>query len=59
MTANHPPENERSAKVLARLGLTKEGLAREYLFLNEKWHDHVLNALINPSWQKDAIPRPV
>ncbi len=50
LMANHLPENDRSAKVLARLGFTREGLAKEYLYLNGKWHDHVLNALVNLNW---------
>ena len=48
LTANHVPENVRSAAVLARLGFQREGLARSYLRLNGVWRDHVLNALINP-----------
>jgi ribosomal-protein-alanine N-acetyltransferase len=46
--ANHLPENERSARLLARLGFVREGLARHYLFINGAWRDHVLNARINP-----------
>ncbi len=47
--ANHVPENEKSAAVLARLGFEKEGYAKSYLQLNGVWRDHVLNALINPA----------
>jgi ribosomal-protein-alanine N-acetyltransferase len=43
--ANHLPENQRSARLLARLGFRVEGLAREYLFINGAWRDHVLTAL--------------
>lgn len=50
--ANHVPENERSAKLLARLGFQREGLAKDYLFIDGAWRDHVLTALINP----DAPP---
>ena len=46
--ANHLPENERSARVLQRLGFVREGLAPRYLFIAGAWRDHVLNALINP-----------
>jgi len=45
--ANHLPENERSARLLARLGFVREGLARDYLFINGAWRDHVLNARLN------------
>ena len=46
--ANYIPENHRSAAVLARLGFVIEGLAREYLYINGAWRDHVLTARINP-----------
>jgi len=48
--ANYIPTNERSARVLQRLGFVVEGYARDYLFLAGKWQDHVLTSLINPSW---------
>ncbi len=48
--ANHLPENQRSARVLARLGFVREGLAPRYLFIAGAWRDHVLNALINPRY---------
>ncbi len=47
--ANHRPENARSAKLLERLGFEKEGLARDYLFINGAWRDHVLMSLTNPN----------
>ncbi len=46
--ANHLPSNYRSARVLARLGFTVEGLARSYLYFDGAWHDHVMNSLVNP-----------
>ncbi|NWC93802.1 MULTISPECIES: GNAT family N-acetyltransferase [unclassified Pseudomonas] len=46
--ANYRPENERSARLLARLGFEREGEARAYLKINGVWADHVLTALINP-----------
>lgn len=49
--ANYLPENERSARVLARLGFSIEGYARDYLFIGGAWRDHVLSALINPQWR--------
>lgn len=45
--ATYDPRNERSAAVLRRLGFEIEGHAREYLFVNGAWQDHVLAALIN------------
>ena len=46
--ANFRPENERSARLLDRLGFVREGLARDYLFIDGAWRDHVLTALTNP-----------
>jgi [ribosomal protein S5]-alanine N-acetyltransferase len=48
--ANYMPTNERSARVLKRLGFTVEGYARDYLFLNGKWEDHILTSFTNPDW---------
>lgn len=47
--ANHMPENLRSAGLLKSLGFEKEGYAKDYLFLNGNWEDHVLNSLLNPA----------
>jgi ribosomal-protein-alanine N-acetyltransferase len=47
--ANYRPENVRSARLLARLGFVVEGLARDYLFIDGAWRDHVLSARINPA----------
>ena len=48
--ANHLPENQRSARLLQRLGFRVEGLARDYLFINGAWRDHVLTALTYPGF---------
>lgn len=48
--ANYMPTNTRSAKLLNRLGFVIEGYAREYLFINHRWEDHVLTALTNKNW---------
>lgn len=48
LNASHMPANARSAGLLQSLGFVKEGFAKEYLFINGRWEDHVLNALINP-----------
>lgn len=45
--ANYLPTNEASAKLLKKLGFTIEGYAKEYLYINGKWQDHVLSSLIN------------
>jgi ribosomal-protein-alanine N-acetyltransferase len=48
--ANHRPENERSARLLERLGFAREGLARDYLFIDGAWRDHVLTSLVHPAY---------
>jgi ribosomal-protein-alanine N-acetyltransferase len=55
--ANYRPENERSARVLERLGFEREGLAREYLFIDGAWRDHVLTSLLNPRYERAWIAR--
>jgi ribosomal-protein-alanine N-acetyltransferase len=47
--ANYMPSNERSGRLLSSLGFVIEGYARDYLFINGRWSDHVLTALVNPS----------
>ncbi|WP_437906801.1 GNAT family N-acetyltransferase [Sorangium sp. So ce327] len=46
--ANYLPHNERSGRLLRRLGFVVEGYARDYLFIDGAWRDHVLTALTNP-----------
>ncbi len=46
--ANYQPTNERSARLLRRLGFVPEGFARDYLFIGGAWRDHVLTAKSNP-----------
>lgn len=45
--ATYVPENERSAKVLERLGFRIEGRAEAYLFINGRFRDHILTGLVN------------
>jgi ribosomal-protein-alanine N-acetyltransferase len=59
--ANYIPTNERSGKVLRRLGFVVEGYARDYLFIGGAWRDHILTSLTNPTSGVPAvgpIPRP-
>lgn len=46
--ANYLPTNERSGRLLRRLGFQVEGYARDYLFLGDRWCDHILTARTNP-----------
>jgi len=55
--ANVRPENIRSLALLSRLGFEREGLAREYLFIDGAWRDHVMTAKLNPQWPADEAPR--
>jgi len=44
--ANYMPRNERSGRLLERLGFEKEGYAKRYLKIDGLWEDHVLTAKI-------------
>ena len=46
--ANYLPINERSGRLLKRLGFKVEGYARDYIFINGAWQDHILTAMLNP-----------
>ncbi len=47
--ANYIPTNERSGLLLRRLGFNVEGYARDYLFINGAWRDHIMTARLNPA----------
>jgi ribosomal-protein-alanine N-acetyltransferase len=44
--ANYMPRNERSGRLLERLGFEREGYAKRYLRIAGVWEDHVLTAKI-------------
>ena len=48
LSANYMPSNERSGAVLRRLDFAVVGYARDYLFINGAWRDHVLTQLVDP-----------
>jgi ribosomal-protein-alanine N-acetyltransferase len=48
--ANYLPSNQRSARLLQRLGFEVEGRARHYLQINGQWQDHILTALLHPKY---------
>jgi ribosomal-protein-alanine N-acetyltransferase len=50
LMANYRPENIASARVLEKLGFTKEGFAKNYLMVDGQWRDHVLTSLTNHHW---------
>ena len=43
--ANYMPHNNRSAKLLSRLGFVIEGMAKDYLKIGGRWQNHVLTSL--------------
>ena len=45
--ANYMPSNERSARLLQKLGFEVEGRAKKYLLINGQWEDHILTSLTN------------
>jgi ribosomal-protein-alanine N-acetyltransferase len=51
--ANYVPWNRRSGGLLRRLGFQVEGYARDYLYLDGAWQDHVLTSLVNPDWKPE------
>ena len=54
ISANYMPVNERSAQVLRRCGFAVVGYARDYLYINGAWRDHVLTALVDPRGRAPA-----
>jgi ribosomal-protein-alanine N-acetyltransferase len=48
--AAYLPHNQRSSRLLKRLGFVVEGYARDYLMIEGQWQDHILTSLINPNW---------
>lgn len=49
--AAYLPHNQRSGRLLKRLGFVEEGYARDYLMINGEWQDHILTSLINHNWK--------
>lgn len=57
--ASYVPENQRSGRLLERLGFAREGLAKNYLYIDGAWRDHVLTARLNPAFDTSIFtPRP-
>ena len=46
--ASYIPVNERSGRLLKKLGFIVEGYARDYIYINGSWRDHILTSLVNP-----------
>jgi len=54
--ANYVPTNERSGRLLRRLGFVVQGYARDYLHIDGEWRDHILTALTNPNPEDPELP---
>ena len=50
IAANYRPENIRSGRLLAKLGFRIEGFARDYLFIDGAWRDHILTSIANDAF---------
>lgn len=46
------PRNQRSRRVMEKLGLREEGIAERYLEINGVWEDHVRYAITVEEWEK-------
>ncbi len=55
ISAGYMPRNERSARVLRRLGFRVEGYFRDYLMINGCWEDHVVTTKLNEDWQPESL----
>lgn len=47
LAANYQPSNERSGRLLRALGFNVEGYARDYLYIDGAWRDHILTARVH------------
>ncbi|MCM1106171.1 MAG: GNAT family N-acetyltransferase [Blautia sp.] len=48
------PDNVASARLLARVGFTYEGISRDFLFIQGRWRDHAQFSMINPDYRAKA-----
>ena len=46
------PRNGASAKVLGKVGMTKEGRMRENIWIKDEWRDSFLYSILKHEWQK-------
>jgi ribosomal-protein-alanine N-acetyltransferase len=48
IAASYMPANDRSGRLLAKLGFEKEGYSKRLLKVHGQWEDHINMALLNP-----------
>ena len=48
------PRNDRSVRVLEKLGFRREGLAERYLQIAGKWQDHAIFAVTREGWRPEC-----
>lgn len=53
--ANYMPHNVRSGRLLGGLGFRIEGFAKDYLFIDGAWRDHVLTSLVNDAFRPEWL----
>lgn len=56
--ANYLPHNQRSARLLQRLGFQIRGKEENFLQINGQWETHILTSLLNPHWDETRSPVP-
>lgn len=54
IAANYRPENVRSGRLLAKLGFRIDGYAKDYMFIDGAWRDHVLTSRVNDQFTGDT-----
>jgi len=54
VTAGHHPDNRASARVLHRLGMTREGRLRESLLAYGRWRDSIIYSVLEHEWTSEA-----
>jgi ribosomal-protein-alanine N-acetyltransferase len=55
IAANYRPENVRSGRLLARLGFRIEGYAKDYLYIDGAWRDHILTSIVHDQFDAGWI----
>jgi ribosomal-protein-alanine N-acetyltransferase len=50
VTATCQPENTGSARVLEKLGMTREGHLRRHVWQRDRWRDSYLYAVLEDEW---------